>query len=171
MHGSKKHNFLAIQLFFASSVVLFSCSENSQNTWNTEVEDLDMQTVLNLSTSIRSVSTGGLWAYREREGWLRFVVTGGGVEHHHTRLYLQWFSQPDDSSEIEHLETVSVIELNGSLTNPPTMTRYTFGTPVCKDKTACTEATLKTFDIHEGVEKQFTLLFNDGPGIYRIEIK
>lgn len=171
MHGSKKHSFLALLLFLASSVAIYSCSENSENTGDSGIGDLDMQTVLNLSTSVRSVSTGGLWTYGEREGWLRFVVTGGGVEHHRTRLYLQWFSQTDDSSEVERLETVSVIELNGPLTNPPVMTRYIFATPVCNDKTACTEATLSAFDVQESVQKQFILLLDDGPGNYRIETK
>lgn len=130
-----------------------------------------MQTVLNLNPGIRAVSSGGLWIHGEQQGWLRFVVTGGGVEHYRTYLYLQWFTQVDDRSEIKHIATVPVIELNGTYAEPAAITRYTFSAPECKEKTACTEATFAAYDILQDKELQFALLLDSGPGSYRLEIK
>jgi hypothetical protein len=147
-----------------------ACSQHTGVATAQASDDTDLQTVLDLSADIRSVSTGGLWTYRGREGWLRFVVTGGGVEHYSTNLYIQWFAQAQDGSEIELLDTVPVRELNGSPIEPPVMTRFTFTSPECTDKTACTEATIKAFDIRQGGERRFSLFLEQGPGLYRLEL-
>ncbi|NOQ13361.1 MAG: hypothetical protein GQ583_02615 [Methyloprofundus sp.] len=91
------------------------------------------------------------------------------MEHYRTYLYLQWFSQMDDTSGIDHVKTVSVAELNGAYTEPAAVTRYTFTAPECKEKTTCTEATFEAYDILEGTKKQFTLFLDNGPGYYRLE--
>ena len=92
---------------------------------------------------------------------------------HHESVYIQWLAQAQaqaqDGSEIEPLDTVPVRELNGSPAEPPVMTRFTFTSPEYIDKTACTKATIKAFDIRRGREKRFSLFLEQGPGLYRLE--
>lgn len=171
MVHSKKLRYLYFLICLVYSTLLLSCAKITQLTGSPLHTDPDMQTVLNLSTSIQSVSTGGLWAYGEQSGWLRFVIIGGGVEHYRTYLYLQWFSQTDDTLDIKQIKTVSVTELNGIYTEPAVPTRYTFAIPKCKKKIACTEATIEAYDFLKGTNKQFTLFLDNEPGNYRLEAK
>ena len=91
------------------------------------------------------------------------------MEHYRTYLYIQWFSQTDDNSDIEHIKTVSVTELSEENTEPATIARYTFNAPECKEKTTCTEAIFEAYDILEGTNKQFILFLENGPGNYQLK--
>jgi len=62
-----------------------------------------------------------------------------------------------------------VRELNGSPAESAVMKRFTFTSPECTDKTACTEATIKAFDIQRGSEKRFSQFLEPGPGLYRLD--
>ena len=161
--------YLTLLFCLVCSIVLHSCAKNLEVSQSFDSTDSSIQKVINLNTNIQSVSSGGLWTHGEQSGWLRFVVTGGGVEHYRTYLYIQWFSQADDNSNIEHLKTVSVTELSEENTKPATIARYTFNAPECKEKTTCTKAIFEAYDILEGTDKQFTLFLENGPGKYRLK--
>lgn len=151
-----------------SGVGLVSCSSSLKLTERAVHTNNDMQTVLELSPEVRSVSSGGLWSHGGKEGWLRFVVIGGGVEHYQTSLYLQWFWQPADSDEIELLSTSPVVEFDRAAASPAPIRHHSFAAPKCVDKTACTRATLQAFDKRFGLTKEFLLLLDEGPGRYRL---
>ena len=131
--------------------------------------DQNLVAVSQLDVDIRAVSSDGYWMHADREGWIRFVVIGGGVEHYATRLYLQWLAQADDGADIEVLKTVSVEELNGPDGDPGIPRSYTFGVPRCEQRVPCVKAVLDIFDSRAGISRQFQLLLNAGPGNYRIE--
>jgi len=132
-------------------------------------EDRDGLTALELSPDIRSVSSNGHWFHNGMEGWLRFVVIGGGLEHYTSRLFVQWFTQTSDQADIELLESVSVKELGATANGPAGSRAYTFEVPKCEQRIPCTSAVLDAFDTRTGQSLQFRILLQYGPGRYRIE--
>ncbi|RKF19515.1 hypothetical protein DBZ36_03350 [Alginatibacterium sediminis] len=45
--------------------------------------------IVNLDTDTQEVWSGGYWSHGRSEGIYRLVVTGGGIEHYKTQLFVQ----------------------------------------------------------------------------------
>ena len=98
-----------------------------------------------VDTDLREVSSGGYWSFGNEEGFLRFIVLGGGIDHYKTRLYVQWLTIGTDYEKSKIYKSVSIHELNESPV-------YSFGLPKCIGKSACRSISINaknTYDLSE----------------------
>jgi len=87
-----------------------------------------------MSTDIREVISVGTWAERKKEGYYRFIVVGGGIEHYKAKLFIQWVTSGSDMESPVILASIAIKEINGSPI-------YAFRLPKCIDKNSCSVIT------------------------------
>lgn len=130
--------------------------------------DNGIATVQALPTDVLSVSSGGLWFHENKEGWLRFVVLGGGIDVQISQLYIQWFEQSPDEIDSRLLVTKSITELNLVQGAPGVTGYYVFESPQCLQLAHCNIAVLEAFDVRSREAQQFELALSGAPGEYKI---
>ncbi|HCH5916164.1 TPA: hypothetical protein NK048_005094 [Vibrio parahaemolyticus] len=130
--------------------------------------DNGIATVQALPADVLSVSSGGPWFHENKEGWLRFLVLGGGIDVQISQLYIQWFEQSPDEIDPRLLVTKSVTELNLVQDAPGFTGYYFFESPQCLQRAHCNIAVLEAFDVRSRETQQFQLDLSGAPGEYQI---
>ena len=115
-----------------------------------------------LDTDVREVWSGGYWKDKSNEGFYRFVILGGGIDHYKTKLYIQWITAGTDFEKPQVLKSVSINELNQTPV-------YSFGLPECIGDTNCSSVSIYATNVYDLSKHIIQIHLQSGVGVYSYE--